>query len=96
MLENKFKTQLVKEIETRLPGSLVFHLDPNERQGAPDLLVLYQDRWAALEGKKEKNASHQPNQDYYVNLMNRMSFARFIYPENREEVLNELQRSFKA
>lgn len=96
MLENSFKTQLVKEIETRLPGSLVFHLDPNERQGAPDLLVLYQDRWAALEGKKEKNASHRPNQDYYVNLMNRMSFARFIYPENREEVLNELQRSFKA
>ncbi len=96
MLENKFKTQLVKEIETRLPGSLVFHLDPNERQGAPDLLVLYQDRWAALEGKKEKDASHRPNQDYYVNLMNRMSFARFIYPENREEILNELQRSFKA
>lgn len=96
MLENNFKTQLVKEIEARLPGSLVFHLDPNERQGSPDLLVLYQDRWAALEGKKEKNASHRPNQDYYVNLMNRMSFARFIYPENREEVLNELQRSFKA
>lgn len=96
MLENKFKTQLVKEIETRFPGSIVFHIDPNERQGAPDLLVLYQDKWAALEGKKEKNASHRPNQDYYVNLMNRMSFARFIYPENREEVLNELQRSFKA
>lgn len=96
MLENSFKTGLIKEIEARLPGSLVFHLDPSERQGAPDLLVLYQDRWAALEGKKEKNASHRPNQDYYVNLMNRMSFARFIYPENREEVLNELQRSFKA
>lgn len=96
MLESKFKTDLIEEIESRLPGSLVFHLDPNERQGAPDLLVLYQDRWAALEGKQDKNAKHRPNQDYYVNLMNRMSFARFIYPENREEVLNELQRSFKA
>jgi hypothetical protein len=95
MLENKFKTNLVAEIEKRLPGSLVFHTDPRERQGAPDLLVLYQDRWAALEGKKTKTASHRPNQDYYVQVMNRMSFARFIYPENKEEVLNELERSFK-
>lgn len=96
MLENKFKTQLKKDIEKRLPGSIVLHLDPNEKQGIPDLLVLYEDKWAALEGKKNKKASHRPNQDYYVGLMDRMSFARFIYPENKEEVLNELQRSFKA
>ena len=96
MLENKFKTGLIKEIETRLPGSMIFHLDPKERQGAPDLLVLYKDAWAALEGKKDKNAKHRPNQDYYVQTMNNMSFARFIYPENKEEVLNELERSFKG
>lgn len=94
-LESKFKTKLISEIEQRLPGSMVFHLDPKEKQGAPDLLVLYQDRWAALEGKKTKTASHRPNQDYYVQTMNDMSFARFIYPENKEEVLNELERSFK-
>jgi len=96
MLENKFKTQLVKEIEERIPGSMVFHLDPNEKQGIPDLLVLAGDKWAALEGKKTKDASHRPNQDYYVQMMNKMSFARFIYPENKEEVLNELERSLKT
>lgn len=95
MLENQFKTKLIKEIEERLPGSMVFHLDPNEKQGAPDLLVLCNDRWAALEGKKTKTATHRPNQDYYVQTMDKMSFARFIYPENKEEVLNELERSFK-
>lgn len=94
MLENKFKTKLIEDIEKRFPGSMVFHLDPNEKQGAPDLLVLYEDRWAALEGKKTKTASHRPNQDYYVQIMDKMSFARFIYPENKEEVLNELQRAF--
>jgi hypothetical protein len=93
-LESRFKTNLIKEIEERFPGSMVFHIDPNERQGAPDLLILYQDHWAALEGKKTKTASHRPNQDYYVQTMNSMSFARFIYPENKEEVLNELERSF--
>lgn len=96
MLENKFKTQLIKEIKERIPGSMVFHLDPTEKQGAPDLLVLYGDKWAALEGKRTKDASHRPNQDYYVEAMNTMSFARFIYPENKKEVLNELERSFKG
>ena len=96
MLENKFKTNLIKEIEERLPGCIVVHLDPTEIQGIQDLLVLYGDRWAALEGKKTANASHQPNQDYYVDLMNRMSFASFIFPENKEEVLDELQRSCEA
>ena len=96
MLENKFKTNLIKEIEERLPGAMIFHLDPTERQGIPDLLVLYKDRWGALEGKKEKNAHHQPNQDYYNDLMNSMSFSRFIYPENKEEVLYDLERSLKG
>ena len=96
MLENKFKTELVAEIEEMFPGCIVVHLDPNEIQGIPDLLVLYENKWAALEGKKSANAPHRPNQDYYVNLMNKMSFASFIYPENKEEVLYELQQAFRV
>ncbi len=96
MLENKFKTNLIKEIEKRFPGSYVFHLDPTERQGVPDLLILYKNKWAALEGKKSKNASHRPNQDYYVKTMNEMSYASFIYPENKEDVLNEIQQAFES
>lgn len=96
MLENKFKTNLIKEIKERLPGCMVLHLDPNEKQGIPDLLVLYNDKWAALEGKKSANATHRPNQDYYVDLMNEMSFAAFVCPENRKEILDELQFTLKS
>ncbi len=96
MLENKFKTGLVKELKTRFPGCMVVHLNPNEIQGIPDLLVLYESTWAALEGKKSATASHRPNQDYYVHEMNDMSFAAFIYPENKEEILNAMERSFEA
>ena len=96
MLENKFKTKLIKEIKQRFPGCLVVHLDPNEIQGIPDILILFNNGWAALEGKKNASASHRPNQDYYVELMDRMSFARFIFPENAQEVLNELERTFKT
>lgn len=94
--EATFKTDLIKEIKQRLPGSYVFHLDSSERQGVPDLLVIYQDRWAMLEGKKHSKASYQKNQHYYVDLFNKMSFARSIYPENREEVLDELERSLSS
>lgn len=96
MLENTFKTGLVKELKSRFPGCIVLHTDPNEIQGIPDLVILYEDTWAALEGKKSSRASHRPNQDYYVEKMNGMSYAAFIYPENKEEILNELERSFQA
>lgn len=96
MLESTFKTKLKNEIEEMLPGAIVVHLDPTEIQGIPDMLVLYENTWAALEGKKTANASHQPNQDYYVDLMNHMSFATFVYPENKDEVLDELYNYFRG
>ena len=70
--------------------------DSSYIQGIPDLLVLYKNKWASLECKKTANARKQPNQEYYVELMNKMSFARFISPENKEEILNELQQTFKT
>lgn len=96
MKESKFQGDLKKEIEKRFPGSIVLKNDSSYLQGIPDLSVFYKDKYAFLECKKSKNEKHQPNQDYYVNAFNEMSFARFVYPENKEEVLNELQKTFGA
>lgn len=96
MNENKFQSLLIKELKREFPGCIVLKNDPNYIQGIPDLLVLFKDRWAMLECKKEENAHHQPNQEHYISIMNEMSFARFVYPENKEEVLDELQRSFRT
>ena len=94
MLESNFQSRLIKELESRFPGSVVIKNDPTYIQGIPDLIVLFNDRWAALECKKNKRAKHRPNQDYYVEKMNDMSFSAFIFPENMEEVLNDLEFAF--
>ena len=89
--ENDFQSNLKKELKKMFPGCIVTKLDSGDIQGIPDLLVLYKNKWATLENKRTANATHQPNQDYYVDKMNEMSFSRFIYPENKEEVLDELK-----
>ena len=96
MLESKFQAGLKKELKQMFPGCIVTKLDSGDIQGIPDLLVLHNDKWATLECKKNANAKKQPNQEYYVGRMNEMSFSRFICPENKEEVLNELQSAFKS
>jgi hypothetical protein len=94
--ENQFQAQLIKDIKKLFDGCIVTKLDANHLQGIPDLLILYKNKWACLECKKSKGAKHQPNQDYYVDLMNKMSFSRFIFPENKKEVLHELEQAFKS
>ncbi len=96
MLESDFQILLKEEIKTMLPGSFVLKNDARLKQGFPDLVILYKNHWAVLEVKKSKKATNQPNQPYYVNLLNEMSFARFIYPENKEEVLHDLCRAFRV
>jgi hypothetical protein len=96
VLERDFQTSLIKKIKEIFPGAVILKNDPNYIQGIPDLIVLHNDRWAALECKKSSACKHQPNQDYYVDILNTMSYAAFVSPENEEEVLHELQQSLGA
>lgn len=91
-LESGFQDRLINKLKDLFPGCMVFKMD--QIQGIPDLLVLYKNKWASLECKRSAGAKRQPNQEYYVGKMNDMSFSRFVSPENKEEVLNELQQVF--
>ena len=93
-LESGFQDNLIKDLKSLFPGCMTFKMD--QVQGIPDLLVLYGNKWAALECKKSASAKRQPNQEYYVGLMNQMSFSKFICPENKEEVLHDLQQTFRS
>lgn len=96
MRENEYQSGLKKRLKAMFPGCVVTKLDANDIQGIPDLLILYKDKWAILEAKRSADAPHRPNQDYYVSKLDNMSFSRFIFPENEEEVLNELYQAFKS
>lgn len=94
--ESIFQNSLIRDIKNMFPDCIVLKNDANYIQGIPDLLILEKGKWAALECKKNGKASKRPNQDYYISKMNDMSFSRFVYPENKEEVLNELQQALRS
>lgn len=92
-LESGFQDRLIETLKKIFPGCMVFKMD--QRQGIPDLLILYGKKWASLECKRSASAKRQPNQEYYVGKMNEMSFSRFISPDNKEEVLDELRKTLQ-
>lgn len=97
MLEMSFKQKFLAELEERL-GHLdleYIHTRPHNRS-IPDTIVLGPKYWAALEFKRTKRAPHQPNQDYYVFKLRENGYSNFVYPENSEEVLNDLERLFTS
>lgn len=96
MLERDYQSHLIKRLKALLPGCVVLKNDSSYLQGVPDLLILYGDRWAMLEVKRSATEHHQPNQDYYVELLNGMSYSAFIFPENEEDILSEVQRALGA
>lgn len=95
MKESKFQSDFIKKLKALFPGCMILKNDPKYKQGIPDLIVLFKDKWAMLEMKKSEKANHQPNQDYWIEKLGQMSYASFVYPENETDVLEKLKEVFK-
>lgn len=94
MSESKFQAELIKELKYIFDGCVILKNDASYLQGVPDILILYKNTWAMLEVKASLHARRRPNQDYWIDVLDEMSFAAFICPENKEEILNGLQHTF--
>jgi hypothetical protein len=94
--ENDYQAKLIKKLRRMFPGCVILKNDSGYIQGMLDLTLLWEEHWAVLEVKKDKNAPARPNQPYYQEKLNQMSFSAFIYPENEEEVLAALQKAFSS
>lgn len=95
-LESKFQAILIEQLREIFPEAIILKNDPNYLQGFPDLLILVDDKWAALETKRQELSSRRPNQDYYVRKLNEMSYSAFVSPENERQVLHELQQALRS
>ena len=93
--ETKFQKDVKDAIWEKFPDAIILKQN-NSLQGIPDLFIFHSNKWAALECKDSEDAVHQPNQDYYVDKLNEMSYASFIFPENKEEVLNEVFKTLQS
>jgi hypothetical protein len=94
--EAKYQAATDQELKQRFPGCLVLKNDPQYIQGILDLTIFWGPCWAMLEVKASATAAERPNQAYYVERMDNMSFAAFIFPENEEEVLTALSEAFAS
>jgi len=94
-LERNYQPGLIKRLEALFPGCLILKNDSSYLQGIPDLLILFGDRWAMLEVKASEDAPTRPNQPYYVQMLNEMSFAAFICPSNEQDVIRALQQALE-
>ncbi|MDR2395832.1 MAG: hypothetical protein LBD57_04465 [Endomicrobium sp.] len=94
--EAEFQKEVKRDLRQKFKGCVVLKNDSSHFQGIPDLIVLYKNKWIALECKRSEKEHRQPNQQHYVNQLNKMSYAAFIYPENKEEILEEIHKKFKT
>lgn len=101
-LESKFQHELIKKLKDIFPGCEILKNDPSYKKAIPDLVIFYKDKYAFLEVKRSKkdyeesvHSDARMNQKYYIDKFNDWSFAKFVYPENEAEVLQELQEVFK-
>lgn len=95
MVESEYQAKLIKKLKSRFTGCVILKNDPQYQQGILDLTVLYKNKWAMLEVKLSPRSPLQPNQEYFVNQLDDMSFAALVHPENEEDVLNALQEAFE-
>jgi hypothetical protein len=93
--ENRFEHHIIKKLRLAYPGAVIIKNYGNYLQGFPDRLILYGPHWAAFEVKADYSSSHRPNQDFYIQKLNRMSYASFIYPQNELEVLHAIQQTLR-
>lgn len=96
MLERVYQAELIERLGKLFPDSFILKNDSAYLQGVPDLLILVGTKWAMLEVKPRSTAPEQPNQRWYVEMLNDMCYSAFIFPENEREVIGDLQRLFAS
>lgn len=91
MAESNFQGKVVRWLRQKGCYVLVITAHPGIPDGCPDVIALCDGGgWIGLECKKDAKAKFQPLQKATIQKLNGMYYCRAVYPENWEEIKQEL------
>ena len=91
MRESVFEKKVVKYLKSN--GCKVYKMaGPGVEAGTPDRLFLKEGFWGFLEIKASAKAKFQPLQKEKLQLLDSWSYAKAVYPENWDEIREELDQ----
>lgn len=97
--ESNFKSDFVKALKkkVRLTTVLQYKQDSTTVKGFPDTIILGPEAVTVfIEFKQHKNAKFQPLQKEWGEKLKECNFLYYcVYPENAEQVLEELVEVFR-
>lgn len=100
-VESRVQHTLIERLKETFPGCVVLKNDAGYKKNIPDLTVFYKDHYAMLEVKASKKAylaslhdDSRKNQEYWINKFGEWTFAAFVYPENMNDILEEMKEVF--
>lgn len=95
MLESKFKEKFFEEFKAKVPQTGILYKASFSKRSYPDVVLLGPNgRWAVLEFKRAEKAARRIHQALHIEILSEMGYARFVSPENSEEVIRELEAYF--
>lgn len=93
MLEKDFKKNFCKSLKRLGCNALQYQQSATTLAGFPDTIVLLPESLVVfLEFKKSKTAKYRPGQKEWKEKLEERGFYHwFVYPENAEQVLEEIK-----
>lgn len=95
MLESEFKKKFCARLKRAVHplAILQYKQDATTVSGFPDTIVILEGITIYIEFKKSKRAKFRPGQKEWLAKLNENGHFAFVcYPENQDEVLNEIKR----
>lgn len=95
VLEKDFKQKFQKELKKRVKpvAILQYKQDATTLKGFPDTIVILEGITVFIEYKKSKRAKYQEGQKMWHDKLEAAGhFSFYVFPENTDEVLKEIER----
>ena len=89
--EAKLQSEVIKWLRSQHCFVMKCSVMPGIPAGTSDVFFCYEGFYGFIEVKKSKTAKFQPLQPEFLEKMHNWSWAKAVYPENWDEIKQELE-----